>query len=100
MRRPGFALAAETLPVIAVNRNDVLTRRTFSLVHELAHLIIRVSGVSDLETDARRPPEDQKIEIFCNQVAGAALIPKTALFSEALVVERGSASERIGVMLK
>jgi Zn-dependent peptidase ImmA (M78 family) len=89
----GFALAAETLPVIAVNRNDVLTRRTFSLVHELAHLMIRVSGVSDLETDASRPPEDQKIEIFCNQVAGATLIPETALFLEALVVERGSASE-------
>jgi Zn-dependent peptidase ImmA (M78 family) len=32
----GFAIAADKLPVIAVNRNDVLTRRTFSLVHELA----------------------------------------------------------------
>ena len=73
----GFAIAADTLPVIAVNRNDALTRRTFSLVHELAHLMIHVSGVSDLETDTNRPPEDQKIEVFCNQVAAAALFRET-----------------------
>ena len=85
----GFAIAADTLPVIAVNRNDTLTRRTFSLVHELAHLMIRVSGVSDLETDANRPPEDQQIEVFCNQVAAAALIPRDVLLAEPRVVARG-----------
>jgi Zn-dependent peptidase ImmA (M78 family) len=57
----GFAIAADRLPVIAVNRNDALTRRTFSLLHEFAHLMIRVSGVSDLETDADRPPEDERV---------------------------------------
>jgi Zn-dependent peptidase ImmA (M78 family)/DNA-binding XRE family transcriptional regulator len=82
----GFAISANTLPVIAVNRNDALTRRTFSLIHELAHLMINVSGVSDLETDATRPPEDQRIEIFCNQVAAAALIPKDALLGDSRVM--------------
>ena len=88
----GFAIAADTLPVIAVNRNDALTRRTFSLVHELAHLIIHVSGVSDLETDANRPPEDQRIEVFCNQVAAAALIPRAILLAEPPVVAQGPRS--------
>lgn len=85
----GFAIAADTLPVIAVNRNDAPTRRTFSLVHELAHLMIRVSGVSDLETDVDRPPEDQDIEIFCNRVAAAALIPRDVLLAEPIVDARG-----------
>lgn len=85
----GFAIAADILPVIAVNRNDTLTRRTFSLVHELAHLMIRVSGVSDLETDANRPPEDQQIEVFCNHVAAAALIPRDVLLADLRVVARG-----------
>lgn len=89
----GFAIAADTLPVIAVNRKDAMTRRTFSLLHELAHLMVRVSGVSDLETDAKRPPEDQKIEIFCNHVAAAALIPKDVLLAEARVVAQGPRSE-------
>ena len=88
----GFAIAADTLPVIAVNRNDVLTRRTFSLAHELAHLMIRVSGVSDLETDESRPPEDQRIEVFCNSVAAAALIPRDLLLAEARVVAQGARS--------
>jgi transcriptional regulator with XRE-family HTH domain len=54
----GFALYADVSPVISVNRKDALTRRTFSLLHEFAHLMIHVSGVSDLETDEKRPPED------------------------------------------
>jgi Zn-dependent peptidase ImmA (M78 family) len=85
----GFAIAADTLPVIAVNRHDLLTRRTFSLVHELAHLMIRVSGVSDLETDAARPPEDQRIEVFCNHVAAAALIPRDVILAEPRVLAQG-----------
>jgi Zn-dependent peptidase ImmA (M78 family) len=88
----GFAIAADTLPVIAVNRKDPPTRRTFSLLHEFAHLMVRISGVSDLETDAKRPPEDQRIEVFCNQVAAAALIPRDALLSDPRVIEQGPRS--------
>src|SRR5229473_716165 len=77
----GFAIAADVSPVISVNRKDALTRRTFSLLHEFAHLMVRISGVSDLETDEHRPPEDQRIEVFCNQVAAAALMPKEALLA-------------------
>jgi Zn-dependent peptidase ImmA (M78 family)/transcriptional regulator with XRE-family HTH domain len=88
----GFAITAKELPVIAVNRKDPLTRRTFSLLHEFTHLMIRVSGVSELETDLARPPEDQKIEIFCNQVAAAALIPKESLLSQTIVIGRGPKS--------
>jgi Zn-dependent peptidase ImmA (M78 family) len=51
-----------------------------------------VSGVSDLVTDAARPPEDQALEVFCNQVAAAALVPKDALLADQLVVARGARS--------
>jgi Zn-dependent peptidase ImmA (M78 family)/DNA-binding XRE family transcriptional regulator len=90
----GFAISADTSPVISVNRKDTLTRRTFSLLHEFAHLMVRVSGVSDLETDEKRPPEDQRIEVFCNHVAAAALIPKESLLAQPGVAEQGSRSER------
>jgi Zn-dependent peptidase ImmA (M78 family) len=88
----GFAISSGTLPVIAVNRKDPLTRRTFSLLHEFAHLMVRVSGVSELETDVTRPPEDQRIEVFCNHVAAAALIPKASLLAQPTVVEHGARS--------
>ncbi len=51
--------------------------------------MIRVSGVSELETDADRPPEDQRIEVFCNSVAAAALIPRDVLLAEPRVVAQG-----------
>jgi Zn-dependent peptidase ImmA (M78 family) len=89
----GFAISADISPVISVNRKDPLTRRTFSLLHEFAHLMLRVSGVSDLETDERRPPEDQRIEVFCNQVAAAALMPRDSLLAEPGVAEQGMRSE-------
>ena len=90
----GFAISADVSPVISVNRSDALTRRTFSMLHEFAHLMVRVSGVSDLETDERRPPEDQSIEVFCNQVAAAALIPKESLQAQPGVAEQGMRSEK------
>ncbi len=92
----GFALFADVSPVISVNRKDALTRRTFSLLHEFAHLMIHVSGVSDLETDAKRPPEDQRIEVFCNHVAAAALMPKASLLAQPGVAEQGKRSEGWG----
>lgn len=88
----GFAIAADTFPVVAVNRNDALTRRTFSMLHELAHLMVRISGVSDLQTDDSRPPEDQRIEIFCNQVAASALIPRGAILADPRVMAHGERS--------
>lgn len=88
----GFAITADMLPVIAVNRHDVLTRRTFSLLHELAHLMIRVGGVSELETDVNRPPEEQRIEVFCNNVAAAALMPRDVVMAEPIIVARGERS--------
>ncbi|WBL79981.1 XRE family transcriptional regulator [Bradyrhizobium xenonodulans] len=89
----GFAIFNDVSPVISVNRKDALTRRTFSLLHEFAHLMLHVSGVSDLETDEKRPPEDQAIEVFCNQVAAAALMPKDAVLAYSGVAEQGARSE-------
>lgn len=72
----GFALANQKRPIIAVNRKDVPNRRTFSLLHEFVHLLLGQSGTSDLDVDAARPPETQKVEVFCNAVAASALMPK------------------------
>ena len=54
--------------------------------------MLHVSGVSDLVTDAARPPEDQKLEVFCNHVAAAALMPKDTLLADPIVVAQGARS--------
>ena len=82
----GFALAEDMLPALAVNRKDVWSRRGFSLLHEFVHVMLRVSGASDLDVDAARPPEDARVEVFCNQVAAAALMPRAEFLAEAVIV--------------
>jgi len=86
----GFAYWAEKLPFMTVNRKDAYTRRTFSLLHELVHLMLQQSGVSDLDLEAPRLQRDAQIEVFCNQVAAAALMPREHFLSEAVVAEKGA----------
>lgn len=77
----GFALAYETMPVIVVNRKDVPQRRLFSMLHEFAHVGLRASGVSDLKLDIAQV-QAPDIEIRCNAIASAALMPKDAVLAE------------------
>lgn len=86
----GFALAYDVLPTIVVNRKDAPVRRLFSLAHEFAHLALRRSGVSDLNVDAVRLPENSLIEVFCNQVAAAALMPTQMFTSEPTIRAHGT----------
>lgn len=89
----GFSIAEPTLPVIVVNRKDALTGRTFSLLHEFTHLMLRRSGICDFDESTTRAPDEQKIEVFCNAVAAAALMPREQFLSENIVV-RHAAGQR------
>lgn len=87
-----FSLAESEQPVIVVNRKDFPSARTFSLLHEFVHLMLRCSGLCDIEEGDDRPPEEQRLEIFCNRVAAATLMPRDRLLSEDLVIEHGMRS--------
>lgn len=66
----GFAIFDEIAPVIFINQADVPSARLFTLIHELAHIWIGMSGVSDAAVQT-----DQKVEILCNAVAAEFLVP-------------------------
>ncbi|OZB62903.1 MAG: hypothetical protein B7X39_20740 [Lysobacterales bacterium 14-68-21] len=86
----GFAIFEPVLPIVVISRRDSPPRRRlFSLLHEFAHLVLRASGVSDLslDSDLSRAPEDQRVEVFCNAVAAAALIPGELLHRHQIFVE-------------
>ncbi len=72
----GFCLYHETFPLIYVN-NSVKTRQTFTLFHELAHLLFHTSGIDepDGRTNEELPPAGRKIETVCNLFAAEFLLP-------------------------
>lgn len=86
----GFSITNNILPVVAVNVRDKPNGRKFTMLHEFAHLMLGMTGLCDLDEDALRQPAEQKVEVFCNRVAAAALVPRDNLLDEPAVVARGS----------
>jgi len=71
----GFAIADAIAPVIFVNAADYVSARVFTLAHELAHIWIGKSGISNPdEAEIGEPHIDT--ESFCNAVAAETLVPK------------------------
>jgi len=68
----GFALADDVAPFIAINANDSKGALSFTLVHELAHLWLGLTGVSGRVAERR-------VERFCNDVASEFLLPVAEL---------------------
>ncbi len=81
----GFSISHRVLPVIAVNVKDSPPARTFTLIHELTHLMLRRGGLCDLDEYTARAPEELRTEVFANMVAGATLMPRDSVLGEPLV---------------
>lgn len=90
----GFSLNERRLPVIVLNARDAPRGRVFTLMHELAHLMLGQGGVCDPLLAGRRAekPDDQ-VEAFCNRTAGAILVPRHALLDHRLLAGAPAAHE-------
>lgn len=73
----GFCLMDAHLPVVYLNNSATKTRQIFSLLHELAHVLLSMNGLSKFDTAyiEQLPRDEQKIEQFCNAIAAEVLIP-------------------------
>jgi len=74
----GFAIADNYAPFIFVNTKNWKAPQLFTLVHELAHIWIAKSGISnEVDIDYSEKPKSKfhPVELFCNQVAANALMP-------------------------
>jgi Zn-dependent peptidase ImmA (M78 family) len=64
----GFAIADPLAPMIVINDQDVKAAWSFTALHELVHLWLGTTGISAMDTT-------DKIEQYCNDVAGEILLP-------------------------
>ena len=68
----GLAIADSYAPLIFINSADTNSAQIFTLAHELAHLWLGESGISDLDMLA----DEEQIEKQCNAIAGETVVPK------------------------
>lgn len=71
----GMCIYSEVLPVIVFG-SESPSAQVFTLVHELAHIVLKQSGISGPPSD--RSPSS-KNEQWCNEFAAAFLIPEDIL---------------------
>lgn len=66
----GFAISHSLAPVVFINSSDAPSARLFTLLHELAHIWLGSSGISNAA-----PSNTRHEEVVCNAVAGEFLAP-------------------------
>lgn len=72
----GFALSDPYAPLIFVNARDAKGAQMFTLAHELVHIWVGVSGISNFD---KTYANHHDVERFCNQVAAELLVPAAEL---------------------
>lgn len=67
----GFAMCDAQAPLIFINTADAPSAKLFTLIHELAHIWLGQSGISD-----GKPNAHYREEVLCNAVAAEFLVPE------------------------
>lgn len=71
----GFCIYSDTLPVVVINNSDALSAQSFTLFHELGHLLRKESSL-DVSF-----PSQETTEKWCDKFASELLMP-SEIFSQ------------------
>jgi Zn-dependent peptidase ImmA (M78 family)/DNA-binding XRE family transcriptional regulator len=87
----GFAIADRIAPLIFINGRDALAAQVFTFAHELAHVWLGSSGISNIQVERADYGSRRQTEYACNQIAAEVVLP-TADFNQAWLAERDDLS--------
>jgi len=71
-----LSLPDAPIPTILINRKDAYAGRTFSILHEISHLMLRTPAICSLQPETITNEANRYTEILCNASAAEALVPK------------------------
>ncbi len=77
----GFALADDLAPLIFINNADYKASQMFSVAHEIGHLLLGESGVSDDSVGVEQAPDNER---WCDHFAAELLVPEADLQAQDL----------------
>jgi len=75
----GFAISDPIAPIVFINARDWPAAKVFTVAHELVHIWIAESGISNISLKEPVSVGSHAIERFCNQTAAEILIPESEL---------------------
>lgn len=81
-----FSKVRDGQALIVVNTADTPYARIFSVLHEYCHIVLRSTGICDLD-------EHSTVERYCNEVAATVLLPDDLLGRELAAVAFGESPE-------
>ncbi len=74
----GFAISDDLAPLVFINQNDYRSAQIFTFAHELAHIWMGLSGVSNLEYFAKPEQQPHSDERVTDAVAAETLVPSNS----------------------
>lgn len=94
----GLVLYDRYAPLILLNPKDKPSRKIFTLLHELAHLLVKPESCLSLVDFRINENEYDALEVFCNNISSAILIDKNGInqFWE----EQASVEDNIEILTK
>lgn len=89
----GISLLRAVLPVVGINSKDHPLARGFTLLHEIAHLMLVNGGDETVSIhEHRKASEWSAVERFADSVAAATMMPRDAILAdEDILAHKGSA---------
>ncbi len=84
----GFSIVEGPMPVIGVNIDLAPNGRTFTMLHEFVHVLLGKNSICDIDDFTARGEAELRVEVFCNQVAAATLMPRGEFLAHDVVASR------------